>query len=106
MYFNGVGLGQTSVAVLVRPSIGGSITVATYPNALCSDSDADYIPMGAKYVNTDACFKGNMKLRANMTAFTASYADSPVSPPKPGTSIFDQKSREKIIQSGQNRSEL
>ncbi|KAJ8540751.1 hypothetical protein ON010_g12476 [Phytophthora cinnamomi] len=38
----------------IVPNTGSSLTMATYPTATCSDSDAEYITVGAKQFSTEA----------------------------------------------------
>ncbi|GMF15770.1 unnamed protein product [Phytophthora lilii] len=66
----------------ILPSVGGSVTIATYPNSLCEDSEADYITVGTKYIGTDACYEGNLRFYADMN---------------PKQVLIDYKAREEIM---------
>ncbi|KAG7379427.1 hypothetical protein PHYPSEUDO_008571 [Phytophthora pseudosyringae] len=75
----------------ISPSLDSSLTFATYPNSFCNAFDADYITVGTKYINFDACYEGNMKLFTNMPASSV-----PTNPTTPVTDV-DLMTREQIM---------
>ncbi|KAE9188188.1 hypothetical protein PF005_g20158 [Phytophthora fragariae] len=70
----------------ISPSIGNSLTFATYPTPSCSDFDADYVTVGSKYINADVCYEGKTKLYANVSL-----------PTKPVMVDVDSMTREQIM---------
>ncbi|RLN15374.1 hypothetical protein BBJ28_00007890 [Nothophytophthora sp. Chile5] len=86
----------------IQVSFGGSVTLAIYPTASCSDSEADYYTVGSKYINTQVCYEGTWRLYADMTTLQAFTAGTPTpQTPTPTTQApttgIDYSSRERIM---------
>jgi hypothetical protein len=47
-----------------------SVTLSMFPNAYCRDPETDHVTVGSKYINTVACFEGNTRIYANLTALS------------------------------------
>ncbi|KAG7384347.1 hypothetical protein PHYPSEUDO_002754 [Phytophthora pseudosyringae] len=75
----------------ILPKAGGSVTITTYPTTSCIDTVAEYVTVGAKYVNTDRCYEDKFRLYANMTAF---LSPSSIEPPSTG---IDYQARQEIM---------
>ncbi|OWZ14749.1 hypothetical protein PHMEG_00011719 [Phytophthora megakarya] len=82
-----------------QKSFGRSVSFIRYPTTFCDDSDADGMVIGSKYINTGACYEGNLMFFGNITdmLIPPPTAQTPSPPtPKPPADI-DEKTREEIL---------
>ncbi|KAL4150499.1 hypothetical protein PRNP1_009901 [Phytophthora ramorum] len=97
----------------VLSSFGESVTFASYPTASCNDDEAEVMAIGSKYINTGACYDGNMRLYGNLVALAPPDLPATCPTPSPTSTLptptpttattptpavnFDQKTREEIM---------
>ncbi|GMF21738.1 unnamed protein product [Phytophthora fragariaefolia] len=74
----------------ILSTVGGSVTIATYPTSSCKDSEADYVTIGAKYIGTGKCFQSRLRLYANMTGLLTPANQNPATE-------IDYQAREDIM---------
>ncbi|RLN94530.1 hypothetical protein BBJ28_00006625 [Nothophytophthora sp. Chile5] len=59
----------------------GVVTIATYPTVSCDDLDAEYTTVNSKFINTAACYKGNINLYASTPPTPTTTAPTTTAPP-------------------------